>query len=148
MMRIISVANHKGGCGKTTTAINLSACLALKQRRVLLIDMDPQGHSGTGLGIDSSELNILIDEVLCSTSSEPSSINDVVTPINENFHIAPSDIALSAVEQRLSGKPDKETKLKQAISALKEDYDYIIIGVFQNRRKPIERSADIWVEKG
>ena len=79
MMRIISIANHKGGCAKTTAAINLSACLPLKQRRVLLMDMDPQGHSGTGLGIDSSELSTLIDEVLCGTNDKPLSIRDVIT---------------------------------------------------------------------
>ena len=127
MRRVISIANHKGGCGKTTTAISLSACLALRQRRVLLIDMDPQGHSGAGLGIDSSEPSRLIHEVLCRTSGKYSSMDDVITEVSENFHIAPCDITLSTLEQQLSGKPDKETRLREAVGLLKDDYDYIIV---------------------
>jgi chromosome partitioning protein len=127
MMRIISIANQKGGCGKTTSAINLSACLAHRGRKVLLIDMDPQGHSAIGLNINTSELEKTICDALYDSNGAKTVLNDVTIKIDDNFDIAPSNISLSALEQHLSKLPGRETKLKEAIDSLYQIYDYVII---------------------
>lgn len=127
-MRIISIANQKGGCGKTTTTINLSACLALKGKTVLLIDMDPQGHSSIGLNINPSGLDKTIFNVLGSGSeAEKTTLDDVILQVAANFNIAPSSLGLSALEQNLTMAQGRETRLKEAIGELYERYDYIII---------------------
>jgi chromosome partitioning protein len=126
-MRIISIANQKGGCGKTTSAINLSACLAHRSRKVLLIDMDPQGHSAIGLNINTSELEKTICDALYDSNGAKTFLNDVTIKIDDNFDIAPSNISLSALEQHLSKLPGRETKLKEAIDSLYQIYDYVII---------------------
>lgn len=126
-MRIISIANQKGGCGKTTSAINLSACLAHKGRKVLLIDMDPQGHSAIGLNINTSELEKTVCDTLCYSNGAKVVLNDVTIEVNGNFDIAPSNISLSTLEQHLSMVQGRETKLKEAIDSLYQIYDYIII---------------------
>jgi len=126
-MRIIAIANQKGGCGKTTTAINLSACLALKGQKVLLIDMDPQGHSATGLGIKTDELKRTIYDVLVCSEGAKTGLDDVTVQISENFHIAPSNLILSVVEQDLSMTQGRETILREAIDDLYQVYDYIMI---------------------
>jgi chromosome partitioning protein len=126
-MRIISIANQKGGCGKTTTAINLSACLAHQQRKVLLIDMDPQGHSSIGLNVDISGLDKTIFDAVGHPDRAKARLDDIVIEITENFHIAPSSISLSLFEQHLSGVHGRETKLREAIEGLHRPYDYMII---------------------
>jgi chromosome partitioning protein len=127
MMRIVSIANQKGGCGKTTSAINLSACLAHKGRKVLLIDMDPQGHSAIGLNIHTSELEKTVCDALYDSNEANINLNDVIIKVDDNFDIAPSNISLSALEQRFSRVQGRETRLKQAIDGLDQIYDYIII---------------------
>ncbi|MDH3574970.1 MAG: AAA family ATPase [Desulfobacteraceae bacterium] len=127
MMRIISIANQKGGCGKTTSAINLSACLAHKRRKVLLIDMDPQGHSAIGLNIHTGELKKTVCDVLYDSNDAKTVLNDVTIEVGNNFDIAPSNISLSALEQHLSKVQGRESKLKEAIDGLYQIYDYIII---------------------
>lgn len=122
-MRKISITNQKGGVGKTTTAINLSSALAERDRRVLLIDLDPQGHATEGLGIASEyDAEISIADYLLNKTKMPLSrlIIDV-----EDFHMIPSNADLFIVEQELLKMKDREFALSRLIDGL--DYDYILI---------------------
>ena len=126
-MRIIASANQKGGCGKTTTAINLSSSLSLKGQKVLLIDFDPQAHATMGLNVNPGDLEKSIYDVVTPRKNEPLEIEEILWSIRENFDLAPSNIILSAFEQELSGLDGREDRLMQAIQSLEEKYDYIII---------------------
>ena len=126
-MRIISVANQKGGCGKTTTAISLSSSLALRGKRVLLIDCDPQAHATIGLNVSPSDLEKSVYHVLTPTENGGVGIEDVVQYVKENFDLAPSSVILSALEQDLSGTQGRENRLQEAIQALRVPYDYVLI---------------------
>lgn len=123
-MRIISIVNQKGGCGKTTTAINLAACLAMKERRVLLLDLDPQGHSSLGLGHRPEEASPNLYDVLCGETS----LNEVLIPeIQTGLTIAPANLLLSAAEQYLTGGNDRERRLLNHLRDLHSPFDYILI---------------------
>ncbi len=126
-MRIIASANQKGGCGKTTTAINLSFALALRDLSVLLIDCDPQAHATMGLNIMPSDLGRTLYDVLKPNGYPPTKMEDILLSIRDNFDLAPSSAQLSAVEQELSGVDGRESRLHKAIQSLDDYYDYVII---------------------
>ena len=124
MGRIIAVANQKGGGGKTTTSINLAACLAEKGKKVLAVDMDPQGNLTSGLGVDKDSVEKSIYELIIGEVDIKEVINKEVL---ENLDIIPTSIDLSAAEIELIGVDDKEYILRNAIDQVKDQYDFVII---------------------
>ncbi len=126
-MRSIAVINQKGGCGKTITSINLSAFLAREQRKVLLIDMDPQGHATLGLQSNAARPTNTISEVLLSGFGGGMRLPDVVRPVLPNLDLVPSDILLSAVPERLSGVFGRENMLANALPQVANRYHYVIV---------------------
>ena len=124
MGRIIGIANQKGGVGKTTTSINLSSCIAAKGKKVLVVDIDPQGNTTSGYGIEKNDLdNTIYELMLGDCSIEDCIIKDVI----ENISILPSNVNLAAAEIELIGVDKKEYILKNEIDWVKDRYDYIII---------------------
>lgn len=124
MGRTIAIANQKGGVGKTTTSINLSASLAAKGKKILVIDTDPQGNTTSGFGIDKNELDNTIYELILGECSVQDCILKEVIP---NVSILPSNVNLAAAEIELIGVEKKEYILKNEIDWVKDQYDYIII---------------------
>lgn len=123
-MRIISIVNQKGGCGKTTTAINLSACLALKNKKVLLLDLDPQAHATIGLGFKSEEIEKSIYNIFSNEATIDEAAKVAVPP---NLYIVPSNIAVSAIEQIYAGMSEREKQLKNRIADMKGEFDFVIM---------------------
>ena len=124
MGRIVAIANQKGGVGKTTTSINLSACLAEKGKKVLAIDLDPQGNMTSGLGVDKDEVDNIVYELILDECSIRESITETVV---DGLSIIPSNVHLAGAEIELLGINDKEYILKSSVDYIKDDYDFIII---------------------
>ncbi|PWA06706.1 sporulation initiation inhibitor Soj [Pueribacillus theae] len=124
MTKTLAIANQKGGVGKTTTSVNLGACLAHIGKKVLLIDIDPQGNATSGVGIDKGEVDESIYNVLVDDVDAASVIKKTNT---ENFDVIPSTIQLAGAEIELVSTISREIRLKRALAKLDNQYDYIII---------------------
>lgn len=127
-MRTIAIINQKGGCGKTTTAINLAACMARMGQKTLLVDMDPQGHCAIGLAVPEDQVERTIYDVLIDISDgKPAQMAEVVWQIATDFDLAPSNIRLAAFEQVFAGRQGREDRLRHAVRSIKDSYDWCII---------------------
>ena len=126
-MPIVAIANQKGGCGKTITAINLSAGLSELGKRVLLVDMDPQGHASLGLRVRSEDLGLSMYDLMRGLERTEIILDDILLPIGENLDLAPSNILLASAEQELAGWPDRYQRLAKCLKTTSKEYDFVVI---------------------
>jgi chromosome partitioning protein len=127
-MRTIAIINQKGGCGKTTTSINLAACLARLGEKTLLVDIDPQGHCGVGLAVPEEQIEkTLLDALIEPQDGKPLGISDIVWQIASEFDLAPANIKLAAFEQLFAGRTGREDRLRNALAAVQSNYKWCII---------------------
>ena len=128
MGRIIAIANQKGGVGKTTTSINLSACLAEKGKKVLAIDLDPQGNMTSGLGVDKRDVEDTVYELFVADEEDKKSISEYIQPtVVDNVKLIASNENLAGAEIELLGIDNKEYILRSELDYIKDDYDFVII---------------------
>lgn len=127
-MKTIAIVNQKGGCGKTTVAVNLASALAGLGQRILLVDMDPQSHCAVGLAVPEEQIEQSIYDVLISRSrNEPIKLTEILWQISDGLELAPASIDLSAFEQQMAGVAERECCLKDTLEDIKEEYDYTLI---------------------
>ncbi len=127
-MRIIAIANQKGGCGKTTVSINVAACLARENQRTLLIDLDPQGHCALGLAVPEEQIEVSIADILAAEDGRlPTDLSRVTWQISSNFDLVPSRTDLSRLERALAGVHDREQRLSRALAPLQDRYDFVVL---------------------
>lgn len=124
MSKVIAVFNQKGGVGKTTTNVNLSSCIAVRGKKVLVVDIDPQGNTTSGLGIDKKALERTIYEVLIGDAGAEQVIRKTAV---DNLYILPSSVQLAGAEIELTEFEERERMLKEALKGVRDDYDYIFI---------------------
>jgi chromosome partitioning protein len=127
-MRTIAIINQKGGCGKTTTSINLAACLARLGHRTLLVDMDPQGHCGVGLAVPEEQIErTIFDAMIEPGDGKPAKISEMVWQIASDFDLAPSNLKLAAFEQIFAGRAGREDRLGRALESVRDNYQWCVI---------------------
>ncbi|HLF18907.1 MAG TPA: AAA family ATPase [Candidatus Omnitrophota bacterium] len=124
MGKTVAIGNQKGGTGKTTTAVNLSAALADLGKRILLVDADPQGNATSGMGVNKNELDVSVYDVILNKATAQEAVIEGVHP---NVDIIPCNINLTGAEIELVGALSRETRLKKALESIKENYDYVFI---------------------
>ena len=127
-MRTVAIINQKGGCGKTTTSINLAACLARLGHKTLLVDMDPQGHCGVGLAVPEEQIErTMYDTLIEERDGKVAKVSDIVWQIASDFDLAPSNLKLAAFEQVFSGRPNRDDRLSAALNVVRANYEWCII---------------------
>lgn len=123
MTRILAIANQKGGVGKTTTAVNVAAALALTKKRVLLVDLDPQGNATMGSGINKNALKASINEVLLNQIE----LEKIIQKTESRYDVAPANADLTMAEVELLNQSEREKSLKKALTSIQHHYDYIVL---------------------